>query len=92
MIACETEVRSRGLGVSSMIRYITQGDKTEALRFVTQETLNIGGGGQKLPKLALHNFWTDPYSLHLQYSSSVRMKVLCKKETILLVQEQSVFV
>ena len=36
MIACETEVRPRGEGGSSIICYVTQGGKTETLRFVTK--------------------------------------------------------
>ena len=40
-----------------MIRYVTEEVKTKIIRFVTKE-----GRGQKWPKSALRNFWTDPYS------------------------------
>ena len=51
MIACETEVRPRGGGGSSIIRYVTQG--VELKRYVS---LHRGRGVKKIPKLALRNF------------------------------------
>ena len=40
-----------------MTRIVIQGAKSKRY-----DSLHRGKGGQKLPKLALRNFWTAPYS------------------------------